>query len=55
MLRAVMLAADGERPAARMHPMVDVRSGAQLLQRCGYADPVANTRGLDVRLSLIHI
>ena len=48
-LRGIMLAGDGDRPAARMHPMVDVRSGAQLLQRCGFADPVANTRGLDVR------
>ncbi|HZF46423.1 MAG TPA: methyltransferase domain-containing protein, partial [Sphingomonadaceae bacterium] len=31
-LRAAMLAADGDRPAARMHPMVDVRAGGQLLQ-----------------------
>jgi len=48
-LRAIMLAADGERPAARMHPAVDVRSGAQLLQRVGLANPVADARGLDVR------
>lgn len=41
-LRRVMLAADGERPAARLHPMVDVRAGAQLLQRTGWADPVAD-------------
>jgi hypothetical protein len=26
-LRAIMLAADGDRPAARVHPMVDVRAG----------------------------
>lgn len=50
-LRSAMLAADGERPAARMHPAVDVRAGAQLLQRCGFADPVADTRHLDVRYS----
>ena len=43
-LRAAMLAADGERPAARMHPMVDVRSAAQLLQRAGWSDPVVDSR-----------
>ena len=39
-----MLAADGQRPAARMHPMVDVRSAAQLLQRAGWSDPVVDSR-----------
>jgi len=47
-LRRIMLAADGERPAARLHPMVDVRAGAQLLQRAGWADPVADSRTLTV-------
>lgn len=47
-LRAAMLAADGDRPAARVHPLVDVRAGAQLLQRTGFADPVADARHLDV-------
>ncbi len=47
-LRRIMLAADGERPAARVHPMVDVRAGAQLLQRAGWADPVADSRALTV-------
>src|SRR5690606_13182366 len=47
-LRKIMLAADGERPAARVHPMVDVRAGAQLLQRAGWADPVADSRTLAV-------
>jgi len=47
-LRAAMLAADGERPAPRIHPLVDVRAGAQLLQRAGFADPVADSRHLDV-------
>lgn len=50
-LRAAMLAADGERPAPRLHPMIDVRAGAQLLQRAGWADPVVDTRHLDVRFS----
>jgi SAM-dependent methyltransferase len=48
-LRAAMLAADGDRPAPRVHPQVDVRAGGQLLQRAGFADPVADSRGLDVR------
>ena len=47
-LRRIMLAADGERPAARIHPLVDVRAGAQLLQRAGWADPVADSRTLSV-------
>ena len=49
MLREIMLEADGERPAPRIHPQVDVRSGAQLLQRAGFSDPVTDSRGLDVR------
>ena len=48
-LRAAMLAADGERPAARIHPQVDVRAGGQLLQRAGFADPVVDSRALEVR------
>ncbi len=47
-LRAAMFAADGDRPAPRLHPMVDVRAGGQLLQRAGFADPVADSRSLDV-------
>ncbi|MCK9540452.1 MAG: class I SAM-dependent methyltransferase [Novosphingobium sp.] len=47
-LRAAMLAADGDRPAPRLHPMIDVRAGGQLLQRAGFADPVADSRSLDV-------
>ena len=50
-LRSAMLAADGERPAPRIHPMVDVRAGAQLLQRAGFADPVADGRSLTVRFA----
>ena len=45
-LRSAMLAADGDRPAARLHPMVDVRSAAQLLQRAGWSDPVVDGRTL---------
>jgi len=45
-LRSVMLEADGDRPAPRLHPMVDVRAGGQLLQRAGFADPVIDCRSL---------
>ncbi|MBN9506015.1 MAG: class I SAM-dependent methyltransferase [Altererythrobacter sp.] len=47
-LRQIMLEADGERPAARVHPLVDARAGAQLLQRAGWAEPVADSRALTV-------
>lgn len=47
-LRQIMLAADGERPAPRLHPQVDVRAGGQLLQRTGFADPVVDSRSLRV-------
>ncbi|QGN53544.1 methyltransferase domain-containing protein [Novosphingobium sp. Gsoil 351] len=50
-LRGAMLAADGERPAPRLHPMIDVRAGAQLVQRAGFADPVADGRSLKVRFA----
>jgi SAM-dependent methyltransferase len=50
-LRAAMLAADGDRPAPRLHPAVDVRAGGQLLQRAGWADPVVDGRSLEVRFS----
>jgi SAM-dependent methyltransferase len=47
-LRTVMLAADGDRPAPRLHPQVDVRAGGQLLQRAGFADPVVDSHALRV-------
>jgi len=47
-LRETMLVADGERAAPRIHPQVDVRAGGQLLQRTGFADPVVDSRHLEV-------
>lgn len=47
-LRRAMLAADGERPAARLHPMVDIRAAAQLVERAGWAEPVADSRAIRV-------
>jgi SAM-dependent methyltransferase len=48
-LRAAMLAAEPERPAARLHPLVDARAAPALLQRAGWKDPVVDTRTLAVR------
>lgn len=50
-LRAAMLEADGDRPAPRLHPAVDVRAGGQLLQRAGWSNPVVDSRSLEVRFS----
>ena len=50
-LREIMFAADGAQPGPRIHPQVDVRAGGQLLQRTGFADPVVDSRTLDVRFS----
>lgn len=48
-LRAAMLAAEPDRPAARLHPMVDARAAPALLQRAGWKDPVVDTHTLAVR------
>lgn len=48
-LRQIMAETDGDRPAARIHPQVDVRAGGDLLQRCGFAQPMSDSRMLDVR------
>jgi SAM-dependent methyltransferase len=48
-LRAVLFAADGDRPAQRLHPQVDVRALGDLLHRAGFAMPVADHEMLDVR------
>lgn len=48
-LRSVLLDAEPERPAARMHPMIDVRAAAALMQRAGFARQVADHFPLTVR------
>lgn len=50
-LRAAMMAAEPDRPAARLHPMVDARAAPSLLQRAGWKDPVVDTHTLAVRYS----
>ena len=48
-LRAAMLAADGERPAARIHPQVDDRAASALLQRAGFQRQVVDRYTLTAR------
>jgi hypothetical protein len=47
-LRRIMMAADGERPAARIHPLIDNRAGSALLDRAGFARQVVDTVPLKV-------
>jgi SAM-dependent methyltransferase len=50
-LRQIVLEADAERPAARMHPLVDNRAGTALLERAGFARQVVDSYPLKVRFS----
>ena len=47
-LRAALRVAEADRPVARLHPQVDVRSAGDLLVRAGFALPVADIETLDV-------
>ncbi|CAN5287017.1 methyltransferase domain-containing protein [soil metagenome] len=47
-LRAALLAADGDKPAQRIHPQIDVRSAGDLLSRAGFTMPVADIQALRV-------
>lgn len=48
-LRRAMHDAEVERPAGRMHPLIDPRSCPQLLSRAGWKDPVVDSYRLTVR------
>lgn len=48
-LRRALLAAEPERQAARMHPMIDVRAAAALMQRAGFKRQVVDAFPLRVR------
>ncbi|QFT77853.1 methyltransferase [Erythrobacter sp. THAF29] len=50
-LRQLALVADGDRPAARIHPQVDNRAGTALLERAGFARQVVDSYPLKVRYS----
>jgi SAM-dependent methyltransferase len=47
-LRAALRAGDGDQPAPRLHPQIDVRSAGDLLMRAGFALPVADSEPLNV-------
>ena len=47
-LRKIMLAADAERPAPRIHPQIDNRAATALLERAGFARQVVDSRNLKV-------
>ena len=48
-LRRVLLEGDGNRPAQRVHPLVDVRAMGDLLARAGLALPVVDTDQVTIR------
>lgn len=50
-LRQIMQHADGDRPAARLHPQVDRASAAALLQRAGFRKQVVDSHPVEVRYS----
>ncbi|WP_271438761.1 methyltransferase [Pontixanthobacter luteolus] len=50
-LRSIMLAADGERPAPRIHPLIDNSAAASLLQRAGFTRQVVDSHVITVRYS----
>ncbi len=50
-LRQISLAADGDRPSPRMHPMIDSSAAAALLQRAGFKRQVVDSYTLSVRYS----
>lgn len=50
-LKRCMIAADGARTAAHIHPQIDVRSAGDLLSRAGLAMPVADGDRLTLRYS----
>ncbi|MEM7778881.1 MAG: methyltransferase domain-containing protein [Pseudomonadota bacterium] len=48
-LRTALLAADEDRPAARLHPMIDTRACPDLLQRAGWKSPVVDSHTITAR------
>lgn len=47
-LRQALATAERDRPVARLHPQIDVRSAGDLLVRAGFALPVADIETLDI-------
>lgn len=53
-LRQIVLEADGNKPAARIHPLVDNRAGTALLERAGFTRKVVDSFPLNVRFSSLN-
>ena len=57
-LRQIMIHADGDAPAPRMHPLIDRDAAAGLLQRTGFRRQVVDSHSVTVRysnfLQLVH-
>ena len=51
MLRQAMLAGDGDRPAARIHPQIEARAASGLLQRTGFKRQVVDDHTVIARYS----
>lgn len=54
MVRKIMLTADGDRPAARIHPQVDNRAATALLERAGFARQVVDSVTLKASYRSLH-
>ena len=53
-LRRAMSAAEPDRPAARMHPLIDTQSAAALMQRAPFRRQVVDSRTLTVAYRYLH-
>ncbi len=47
-LRRAMIAAEPERTAARLHPLIDTQSASALMQRAGFRRQVVDSHAIDV-------
>ena len=54
-LRQIVLEADGDRPAARIHPQVDNRAGTALLERALFKRQVVDSYPIAVRYSSLDV
>lgn len=50
-LKSALMKAEEDRPAARLHPQIDLRAMGDLLLRCGFVLPVVDNHSLTVRYS----
>ena len=53
-LKSLLMTAEGDRAAPHSHPQIDLRSAADLMQRAGFALPVADSDMMTVRYRSWH-